>query len=87
MEQPEASGSVTAWLRSYMRMCVCVCLVSQLQADTRGSSAKQRSDERRGDYHDEAGGDRVGAAVAQLPEFVPVVLLAEQPAVLLVVPV
>lgn len=38
-------------------------------------------------YHDEAGGDWVVAAVAQLPEFGPVVLLAEELSILFIIPV
>lgn len=38
-------------------------------------------------YHDEAGGDGVAAAMTQIPKLGPVVLLAEEPALLLIVPV
>lgn len=38
-------------------------------------------------YHDEAGGDRVVAAVAQLPKLDPVVLLAVQPSIFFIIPV
>lgn len=38
-------------------------------------------------YHDEAGGDRVIAAVAQLPKFGPVVLLAEETSIFFIIPV
>ncbi len=38
-------------------------------------------------HHDESGGDGLRAAMAQLPKFSPVVLLTEEPVVLLIVPV
>lgn len=38
-------------------------------------------------YHDEAGGDWVVTAVAQLPEFGPVVLLAEEASIFFIIPV
>lgn len=38
-------------------------------------------------YHDEASGDRVVAAVAQLPKFGPVVLLAKEPSIFFIIPV
>lgn len=38
-------------------------------------------------YHDEAGGDGVVAAVAQLPELGPVIVLAVKPPILLIIPV
>ena len=41
----------------------------------------------RSSYHNESGGDGVIAAVAQLSKLGPVVLLAEEPPVLLIVPV
>lgn len=38
-------------------------------------------------YHDEAGGDGVVAAMAQLPKFGPVVLLTEEPSIFFIIPV
>lgn len=37
-------------------------------------------------YHDEAGGDWIVAAVAQLSEFGPVVVLAEEPSIFFIIP-
>lgn len=41
----------------------------------------------RSSYHDEARGDWVIAAVAQLPKFGPVVLLAEKTSIFFIIPV
>lgn len=37
-------------------------------------------------YHNEAGGDWIVAAVAQLSEFGPVVILAEEPSIFFIIP-
>lgn len=68
-------------------------LRSQVTAPQWNSSADKenlRKDERqRGDssYHDEASGDQVVAAVAQLAKFGPIVLLAEEVSIFFIVPV
>lgn len=41
----------------------------------------------RSSYHNKAGGDRVIAAMAQLPKFGPVVILAEKPSIFFIIPV
>lgn len=70
-------------------MCVWVChgLNSRFIGKPRTVGVLSDELSGRSSYHNEASGDRVIAAMAQLPKFGPVVLLAEEPAIFFIIPV
>lgn len=76
----------------------CVGVVHELSITALSSNLRFINDKNQGcderwesmdgsSYHDEAGGDGVVAAVAQLPKFGPVVFLAEEPSIFFIIPV